>query len=621
MTVNEVREKYLEFFRKKGHAILPSASLVPENDPTTLFTSSGMQPLVPYLLGEKHPMGVRLANSQRSFRAEDIYDIGDNRHTTFFEMLGNWSLGDYFKREQLTWFFEFLTDEICLDPKKLYVTVFAGDETAGIAKDDESVKIWKELFSKKGIEAKDVEMISEAEAGERGMRGGRIFYYNAKKNWWSRSGVPANMPAGEPGGPDSEVFYEFEDVKHDPKFGAHCHPNCDCGRFMEIGNSVFMEFQKLQEGGFKKLPQSNVDFGGGLERISAASDNEPDIFNIDIFSDILKGIKLSSCRKYEGEDMISMRILADHVRSSVFMIADGVSPSNSERGYVLRRLLRRAIRHSDKLGIKEGTISSFSTILADKYSGVFDRIKIELDRIIDEIDGEEKRFRQTLSNGLKMFEKIKSENISGKDAFILFSTYGFPLEMTVELAKENGLSVDVGGFEEEFLKHQELSRSGSDKKFKGGLADSSEKTVRYHTATHLLNQALRQVLGQHIEQRGSNNTEERLRFDFSHGTKLTDEEKKKVEDLVNEKIESGLPVFCEEMSPGVAKEKGAIGLFGDKYGEIVKVYKIGKLDADNFSMEICGGPHVKNTKELGRFKIIKEEAVSAGVRRIKAILE
>lgn len=620
MTVSEIRKKYLDYFRKRGHSIIPSASLVPENDPTTLFVSSGMQPLVPYLLGEKHPMGVRLANSQKSFRSEDIYDIGDNRHTTFFEMLGNWSLGDYFKEEQLNWFFDFLVDEIGLDPKRLYVTVFSGDDSSGVSKDVESVRIWKDIFSKKGIEAKDVLLKDNEKAESLGMQDGRIFYYGVKKNWWSRSGIPSNMPTGEPGGPDSEVFYEFTHIVHDEKYGKKCHPNCDCGRFMEIGNSVFMEFQKQDGGIFKKLPQRNVDFGGGLERISAASLNEPDIFNIDIFKEIINGIKMSSCKEYEGEFVTSMRVIADHIRSSVFMLADGVVPSNSERGYILRRLLRRAIRHSDKLGIKEGTISSFAQILADKYFDVYENIKVNLNTIMSEIDTEEKRFRQTLNNGLKVFEKMKANNISGKDAFLLFSTYGFPVEMTDELAKENGIILDRQGFEKEFIKHQELSRAGSEKKFKGGLADSSEKTVRYHTATHLLNKALKEVLGEHVSQKGSNNTEERLRFDFSHGAKMTEEEKKRVEDIVNEKIKNAMDISFEEMTPEEAKKKGAVGVFGDKYGDLIKVYTIHDKNRP-YSMEICGGPHVKNTKELGSFKIIKEEAVSAGVRRIKAKLE
>ncbi len=621
MTTKQIREKYLEFFRKNGHSVIGSASLVPENDPTTLFTSSGMQPLVPYLLGEKHPMGVRLTNSQKSFRAEDVDDVGDNRHTTFFEMLGNWSLGDYFKEEQLGWFFSFLVDEIGLDPKRLYVTVFAGDEDAGVERDDDSVRIWKKLFLEKGLLAKDVELLTEENGGDKGMQEGRIFYYGAKKNWWSRSGVPSNMPSGEPGGPDSEVFYEFENIKHDPRFGKNCHPNCDCGRFMEIGNSVFMEFQKQVDGKFKKLPQRNVDFGGGLERITAASLGESDIFKIDIFSDFIDLIKKESSKDYDGEDRKSMRIVADHIRSSVFMLADGVLPSNSERGYVLRRLIRRAVRYSDKLGIRNGALSSFAIKIAEKYKDTYDNIATGLDCIVSEIEKEEIRFRETLENGMREFEKLSKNNISGKDAFMLFSSHGFPLEMTKELAEEKGVSVDEEEFKKEYQNHQEVSRSGSDKKFKGGLADTSEKTIRYHTATHMLNRALRETLGDHVQQKGSNITDERLRFDFSHGSKMTDEEKRKVEDIVNKKIQEGCDVVSEDFSLDDAKKEGAIGVFGEKYGERVKVYKIKNNKNDVFSMEICGGPHVKNTSELGKFRIVKEEAVASGIRRIRAVLE
>ncbi|MEI6296693.1 MAG: alanine--tRNA ligase-related protein [bacterium] len=621
MTTNEVRKKYLEYFKSKEHAIISSASLVPENDPTTLFTSSGMQPLVPYLLGEKHSMGVRLSNSQKSFRAEDIDDIGDNRHTTFFEMLGNWSLGDYFKKEQLPWVFDFLTNQIGLNPEKLYVTVFAGDKEANAKVDNDSVTIWKKLFAEKNIEAKDIELITEEKGSELGMQGGRIFYYGSRKNWWSRSGLPVNMPAGEPGGPDSEIFYEFTHIEHDSKFGKYCHPNCDCGRFMEIGNSVFMEFQKKDDGTFKRLPQRNVDFGGGLERIVAASNDNPDIFEIDLFFDLIQGIKIISCKNYEGEDKISMRIVADHIRSSVFMIADGVVPSNSERGYILRRLLRRAVRHADKLGMREGSLSSFASLIADKYKGVYDNINTNLVSIAREIQGEELKFRETLKNGMKIFERIGSKEISGHEAFILFSTYGFPFEITQELAKEKGLSVDKKAFEIEFKKHQDLSRSGSEKKFKGGLGGHSEMETKYHTATHLLNAALRKILGEHVFQKGSNITPERLRFDFPNAQKMTDEEKKKVEDLINEQIKLNLPITAEELTLEDAKKEGATGVFGEKYPDLVTVYTVGNSKDDYFSKEICGGPHVKNTSELGHFKIAKEEAVAAGTRRIKAILE
>lgn len=628
MTISEIRQKFLAFYERQGHIVIPSASLVPENDPTTLFTGSGMQPILPYLLGQKHPQGKRLANSQKSFRSGDIDDIGDNRHTTFFEMLGNWSLGDYFKAEQLPWVFKFLTEEIGLDASRIYVTVFIGDDATGIARDTESAAIWKELFASKDIIAKDVDMGTESHASEVGMQDGRIFYYDVKKNWWSRSGVPAAMPVGEPGGPDSEIFYLFDQVEHDTKFGAYCHPNCDCGRFLEIGNSVFMEYQKVAGGAgevgtagsaggsFSKLPQRNVDFGGGLERIAMASMNTADIFLLDVFTDLIDHLEILSGKKYADEKQ-SFRIIADHMRSAIFLISDGVMPSNAERGYFVRRLLRRAIRYWGKLGIKKSISIVVGDILkhyADAYPDVFKNKEM----IVHIIAEEETKFHQTLAQGLKEFEK-------GVDPFILFSSYGFPIELTLDLAKERGKNVDVAAFKEKMKQHQDLSRAGSEKKFKGGLADTSEKSVQYHTATHLLNAALHSVLGNHVSQKGSNITPERLRFDFSHPTKMTDDEKKRVEDFVNDAIKRGLPVAVREMPKAEAEKLGAIHAFGEKYGEIVTVYTIGADTSGAgapVSREFCGGPHVSNTSELaGHFKIVKEEAVSAGVRRIKAVLE
>jgi alanyl-tRNA synthetase len=628
MTLAEIRAKFITFYEKNGHTAIPSASLVPENDPTTLFTGSGMQPLVPYLLGQKHPSGIRLVNSQKSFRTVDIDDVGDNRHTTFFEMLGNWSLGDYFKKEQLPWVFAFLTDEIGLDPKKIYVTAFIGDEKNGIPKDTEAELIWKGLFAKKGIEATAVDIGSEAHGGEIGMQGGRIFYYDVKKNWWSRSGVPDNMPAGEPGGPDSELFYEFDFVEHNPKFGMHCHPNCDCGRYIEIGNSVFMQYTKNQAGKFDLLSQKNVDFGGGLERIAMASINKPDIFAIDVFADLIAVLEKKSGKAYrnpdgkENEYTAAFRVVADHIRSSVFLIGDGVFPSNSERGYFVRRLLRRAIRYWDRLGIAEGGIAETVGAFLESYKNAYPDTYAKRDEIKAIIAAEENKFRKTLALGLKEFEKTAA---SGIDAFMLFSSYGFPLELTLELAKEKNISIDTDAFNTEFKKHQDLSRAGSEKKFKGGLSDTSDMSLRYHTATHLLNAALRQVLGTHVGQKGSNITPERLRFDFSHGAKMSDEEKKRVEDIVNDAIDLALPVTFREMPKAEAEKFGAIHAFGEKYGDIVKVYTVGDESAP-FSMEFCGGPHVSNTRELAgpegkaRFKIQKEEAVSQGVRRIKAVL-
>lgn len=623
MNSHEIRKKYLDFYASKKHTIIPSSSLVPDNDPTTLFTGSGMQPLIPYLLGAKHPQGTRLVDSQKSFRSGDIEDIGDNRHTTFFEMLGNWSLGDYFKKEQLPWVFEFLIDHVGLDPKKLYVTVFIGDEKNNLPRDTDSVAIWKDLFAQKGIEAKDVEMGSEAEAAEKGMQNGRIFYYDGKKNWWSRSGEPSKMPAGEPGGPDSELFYEFDFVQHDPKFGTHCHPNCDCGRYLEIGNSVFMEYKKNADGTFSKLPQQNVDFGGGLERIAMASVYSSDIFDIDLLKGIVTTLESLSGKSYkDAEYTAAFRVVADHIRSATFLIGDGVSPSNSERGYFVRRLLRRAIRFWDTLGIANGGLSQIILPLLEKYKEAYPETYAQSARIITEIDTEEKKFRATLRQGLKEFEKLaQNKQISGEQAFALFSSYGFPIEITLELAKEKNITVDREAFDTEMKKHQDLSRAGSEKKFKGGLADTSEMSLKYHTATHLLNAGLRAVLGNHIGQKGSNITPERLRFDFNHVTKLTDEEKKKVEDFVNEAIARKLPVSWKEMPKTEAEKLGAIHAFGEKYGDIVKVYSVGDETTGVLSREFCGGPHVENTGVLGHFKISKEEAVSAGVRRIKAVLE
>lgn len=622
MQSNEIRKKYLAFFERMGHTVIPSASLVPENDPTTLFTGSGMQPLVPYLLGQKHPQGVRLTNSQKCFRSGDIMDVGDNRHTTFFEMLGNWSLGSYFKAEQLPWFFEFLTDEIGIDPKRLYVTVFAGDEVNKLPRDEESVVIWKNLFKSKGIDAKDIELTTEERAAQVGMKGGRIFYYDAKKNWWSRSGIPQNMPAGEPGGPDSEVFYEFDFIEHDTKYGEHCHPNCDCGRFLEIGNSVFMEYKKEADGSFTKLPQENVDFGGGFERIAAVAQNSNDVFSLDMFQNIIHSLERMSGKKYADPDaQKSMRIIADHLRAASFLIGDGVLPGNSDQGYFVRRLIRRAVRHMDLLGITGHDLSHLVNTLLTYYEESYPKTFEKREEITAEIRREEDKFRVTLKNGLKEFNKLDKTIISGKEAFTLFSTYGFPIDLTVELANERDITVDVAGFHDEFNKHQDLSRSGSEKKFKGGLADTSEMSVRYHTATHLLHQALHDVLGPTVEQKGSNITPERLRFDFSHTQKMTDEEKKKVEDIVNAKIAEALPVQNVMLPKEEALKTGARHLFNEKYGDTVSIYFIGTTLETAYSKEFCGGPHVKNTSELGKFKIVKEEASSAGIRRIKAILE
>ncbi len=639
MTINDIRAKYLAYMQERGHEIIPSSSIVPLNDPTTLFTGSGMQQLMPHLLGEPHPKGSRLTDSQKCFRAEDIEEIGDNRHTTFFEMLGNWSLGDYFKKEQLTFFFGFLVDELGIDPRKLYVTVFMGDEASGIARDDESVAIWKELFAQKGIEAADVVMGSEADGARLGMRGGRIFYYDVKKNWWSRAGVPSNMPAGEPGGPDSEVFYDFG-TPHDPKFGAECHPNCDCGRFMEIGNSVFMQYLRTQDG-FEMLPKQNVDFGGGLERIAAAQAGTPDVFAaVDVLADIIALVSRFSGKSYDDSRYTrSFRIIADHMRAAVFMLGEGVKPSNTEQGYVLRRLIRRASLHAQKLDVadkdaEDSMLHRAAVLLVEYYRGAYPELggEEQFQTITGELRKEELQFAKTLAEGTKEFEKAASAGtITGEAAFILFTTHGFPFELTEEMAHERGLTVDTEDFKARMKAHQDLSRSGSEQKFKGGLADASEETTRLHTAHHLLLRALQIVLGDHVKQRGSNITKERLRIDFSHPAKMTPDEIQRVEDIVNEKIGQALPMTRWEVSKDDAEATGAEHEFGAKYPDVVSVYMVGPVvDGDfaasasqAFSKEFCGGPHVTNTSELaksGAFKILKEEASSAGIRRIKAVL-
>ena len=635
MTVNEIRTKYLEFFKARGHAIIPSASLVPQNDPTTLFTGSGMQPMIRYLLGEKHPQGTRIADSQKSFRETDIEEVGDNRHTTFFEMLGNWSLGDYFKKEQIEWIFEFLVTEVGVDPKNLYVTVFAGDPAIGVPQDNESIEIWKKLFAGVGVEAEFVSIGSEADGYRLGMRGGRIFSYDSSKNWWSRAGVPEKMPQGEPGGPDSEMFYDFG-TQHDLKYGPQCHPNCDCGRFLEIGNNVFMEYIK-REDGFEMLAQRNVDFGGGLERIAAAAQGDPDVFRTDVFWDIITLLEHFSDKRYDDSRYKrSFRIVADHMRAAVFMLGDGVRPSNTERGYVLRRLLRRASLHAQKLGTSaekadDSMLVRSAIIILEKYDGAYPELAADevYETVKSEVWKEEVLFGHALVKGMKEFEKAAAGgHISGEQAYVLFTTYGFPFEMTLEIARERNIDVDEDGFKLEMKKHQELSRAGSEQKFKGGLADHSEKTTRLHTAHHLLLKALQIVLGPQVKQRGSNITSERLRIDFSYGAKMTKEQIAAVEKMVNEKIAEALPVTRSTLPRDEAEALGAEHEFGAKYPDMVSVYSIGPRGGNEvkpqyehaFSIEFCGGPHVGNTSELGIFKIQKEEAVAAGIRRIKAVL-
>lgn len=642
-TGNEIRQKYLDFMAKQGHAVIPSAALVPDNDPTTLFTGSGMQPLVPYLMGEAHPKGVRLTNSQKCFRAEDIDEVGDNRHTTFFEMLGNWSLGDYFKAEQLPWFYSFLVDEVGLDPEKIYVTVFQGDEAANVPRDTEAVEVWQRLFAEKGVSNSVGEMGSEEQGGERGMQDGeRIFYYDSAKNWWSRAGKPEKMPVGEIGGPDSEVFYDFG-TPHDEKFGKHCHPNCDCGRFLEIGNSVFMEYLKT-EAGFEKLPKQNVDFGGGLERIAAAAIGKNDMFKVDLLMTVVEHIEEITGKKYE-ENKEAFRVITDHIRGAVFMIGDGVLPSNTEQGYFVRRLLRRAVRYADMLGIPAGKFQNLAESVIGKYEEHYTNLAERREAIKNAIEQEEVQFRKTLENGLKQFNKIElqihmstkevngkkvldkestttKKAISAKNAFDLFTTYGFPIELTEEIAAEKGLIVDRTGFEKLMEEHREKSRAGAEQKFKGGLADQGEKTVQYHTTTHLMLAALRDILGDHVHQAGSNITGERLRYDFTHPEKVDRETLYKVEEWVNHAIKIGGRVTIETMTKEEAENDPSIeGSFWDRYPDEVKVYVVTGADGTVFSKELCGGPHVTALADIkGTFKIKKEESSSAGVRRIKAVL-
>ncbi|MDD5251880.1 MAG: alanine--tRNA ligase [Patescibacteria group bacterium] len=618
MTTAEIRAKFLAFFRSKGHAIIPSASLIPENDPTVLFTTAGMQPLVPYLLGEPHPMGKRLADCQKCVRTGDIDEVGDNRHCTFFEMLGNWSLGDYFKKEAIEWSFEFLTDAekgLGLDPQRLYVTVFEGDTETGLGLDEEAAMYWQKAFATKNIDAK---------IGE------RIFAYPKNKNWWG--------PAGQTGpcGPDTEMFYDTLNMTdrrtHAPGWGEadECHPNCDCGRYVEIWNDVFMEFNKTTDGKFEPLAQKNVDTGMGLERVAMMLQGVSTVFDIDIFQPIIRAIETKTgCRYGESPEIIrSIRIIADHLRTATFIIGDqrGVGPSNKDQGYIVRRLIRRAVMSGRKqLGIQGKFTVAIAEEVIKLYGETYPELAANRERVIRELDAEEEKFTRTLEKGVAEAAKLKTKfadatEISGATAYYLYESFGFPREMTEE---EFGKKVNDTEWADEQKKHQEMSRAGAEQKFAGGLADHSEISTKYHTATHLLDAALRQVLGTHVEQRGSNITAERMRFDFSHPAKMTPEEIAAVEKLVNDWIAADYPVRFEMMTVDEAKAAGAIGIFTDKYaglGNQVKVYLIGDDTRGYISKEICGGPHVEHTGQIGSFKIQKEEASSAGIRRIKAVV-
>lgn len=592
ITSEFLREKYLGFFAERGHAVIQSASLIPENDPSVLFTTAGMHPLIPYLMGQSHPKGHRLTDVQKCVRTGDIEEVGDDSHLTFFEMLGNWSLGDYFNHQSIKWSYEFLTSKkyLGLDPDRISVTVFAGDDDA--PRDEDSAKVWEEC----------------------GIPKERIYYLPKKHNWWI---------AGTTGpcGPDTEIFWDTGK----PACSDHCDPSCDCGKYLEIWNNVFMQFNRQADGTYLPLTQKNVDTGMGLERTVCVLNGFKSVYDIDLFQGAFAKIEELSGKKYDSDSktMRAMRIIADHVRTSTFLLGDpvGVVPSNVDQGYVLRRLIRRAVRMANSLDMPKGSIAEIAKVYIDVYKDVYPELTQNHDKIIDELNKEEDKFSKTLVAGEKEFTKvishIQGSVVPGGTAFKLYDTFGFPIEMTEELAAENGYTVDVEGFKQKFAEHQAKSHAGSEQRFKGGMAEGGGiETTYLHTATHLLQAALRKVLGDEVKQKGSNITPERLRFDFSFGRPMTAEEIAETQRLVNDAIQRDLPITCEEMSVEEARKTGAIGLFGDKYGEVVKVYTMG-----DFSKEICGGPHAEHTGQLGHFVIQKEQSSSSGVRRIKAILE
>ncbi|MFA7190494.1 MAG: alanine--tRNA ligase, partial [Sphaerochaetaceae bacterium] len=587
------RKKYIDFFVSKGHAHITGASLIPENDPTVLFTTAGMHPLVPYILGAEHPAGRRLTDYQKCIRTGDIDSVGDTAHLTFFEMLGNWSLGDYFKKEAISYSYEFMTKVIGLDPSKLSVTVFAGDSE--VPCDEESAKVWESL----------------------GIPRERIFFMPREDNWWG--------PAGETGpcGPDTEMFIDTGR----PKCGPDCKPGCHCGKYLEIWNDVLMQYQKNKDGSFSEMKRKCIDTGMGLERTTAILEGKDTVYDTELFTPIIEAIENLSGYKYrtDPEKDNSVRIIADHIKASVFILGDqkGLAPSNIGQGYILRRLIRRAVRHASKLGIQGQFMGKLAEVVLAMYKDVYPELEEHRDFIMENLSGEESKFSEALAKGEKEFEKVyegmmkgPSRQISGRVAFRLYDTFGFPIELTEELASEKGMTVDLDGFHDAFQKHQEVSRAGASEQFKGGLADHSDQTTALHTATHLLHEALCKVLGGYVKQLGSNITAERLRFDFNHDRPMTPEEIKAVEDIVNDQIKKDLPVTCEVLTLDEAKKDGAFAQFSAKYGEQVKVYSIG-----DFSKEVCGGPHVTHTGDMGHFKIVKEQSSSAGVRRIKAVLE
>lgn len=626
MNAQDIRNAYIQFFKDRQHEVIARAPLMLTDDPTTLFTGSGMQPLLPYLLGKTHPAGVRLVDSQTCIRAQDIEDVGDNRHTTFFEMLGNWSMGDYFKEQQIRWFFEFLTDVVGLDPNKIYVTAFIGDEKHGIPRDDEAANIWQKVFEEKGIEAKIVEVGSQEDGDKRGVKPGeRIFFYDDGENWWSRNGGLDKTPIGDPCGPDSEVFYDFGPENHAEGYGL-AHPASDSGQFMEIGNQVFMQYRRMEDGSFEPLEKKNVDFGGGLERIAAAAIDSSDVFRISLLWPIIEKLQKLSGKKYESHTQ-SMRVIADHLRAASFLAVDGVKPTNKEQGYVMRRLLRRAIRFAFDLGIEQNFFEEVVPVIADMYHADYPEVAASRDEVVATLVKEEKVFRQTLRKGLKQMEKFAENGLTGVELFTLYDTFGFPVELSTEEAFKQDIKVSENWREEfdaQMAEQRARSQTAAKGTFKGGLGGQTDVHKKYHTATHLLQSALREIFGEELRQHGSNITEDRLRFDFNLDHKMTPEDIAKAEELVNGWIKEDLPVSFRLYPTQEALDMGAIGPFGERYAEEVKVYQMGEGD-HIASLEICGGPHVDHTGQLAEggkvFKITKEESSSAGIRRIKAVLK
>ena len=625
MNTQQIRNSYIKFFEERGHTAIKRAPLVLTGDPTTLFTGSGMQPMIPYLLGEVHPGGKRIVDSQTCLRAQDIDDVGDNRHTTFFEMLGNWSMGDYFKKQQIQWMWQFLSEVVGLDMSRVYVTCYIGDERYGIPKDTEAAEAWAELYEKAGLSHGQADIGSEEAGYVRGIKDGeRIFYYDGSKNWWSRNGSPETTPIGDPCGPDSEMFFDFG-TPHNPEYGAHCHPNCDCGRFMEIGNNVFMAYRKVADGQFEELEQKNIDHGSGLERIAAAKLGDPDVFKISLMWPIIEKLQELSGKKYESHTE-SMRVIADHLRAATFLAVDGCVPSNKEQGYVMRRLIRRSIRFAHELGIEGEFFEAIVPLIADLYADDFPEVKRARDRVIITLMKEEKAFIRTLAKGTRHLLGFVGDGLTGQEIFIMHDTYGFPKELSVEIAKRHNIQIESDwkdNFDRLMNEQRRRSRTAAKGEFKGGLEGVDPIHLKYHTATHLLGAALRKVLNApDLQQHGSNITAQRLRFDFNHN-KLSPEEKQAVEDQVNAWIDADLPVSFRVYPTDEALKMGAIGAFGERYGDEVKVYSIGEGDA-RVSFEVCGGPHVEHTAQLAeggkRFKITKEESSSAGIRRIKADL-